>query len=109
MNERDLNSLSGVLIEEETEITATELCELCSVEQTFVEELVQEGVLDPLDSPSGETRFRYISVHRTRIVMRLQNDLGVNLAGAALALELMDRIETLRRQLRANAIDPSVR
>jgi chaperone modulatory protein CbpM len=109
MNERDPNSLSGVLVEEEAEITATELCELCFVEQSFVEELVQEGVLDPIDSRSGEARFRYISVYQTRIVMRLQQDLGVNLAGAALALELMDRIETLRRQLRANAIDASVR
>jgi chaperone modulatory protein CbpM len=32
--------------------------------------------------------------------VHLQRDLGVNLAGAALALELLDRIEHLRAQLR---------
>ena len=109
MNERDPNSLSGVIFEEATEITATELCELCSVEQTLVEQLVQEGVLDPIDSPADEQRFNYISVRRTRTVIRLQHDLGINLAGAALALELMDRLETLRRELRATAIDTNVR
>jgi hypothetical protein len=30
----------------------------------------------------------------------LQRDLGVNLAGAALALDLLERIEGLQRQLR---------
>ena len=31
----------------------------------------------------------------------LQRDLGLNLAGAALALELLDEVEALRSQLRA--------
>jgi chaperone modulatory protein CbpM len=32
--------------------------------------------------------------------VHLQRDLGLNLAGAALALELLDQIENLRAQLR---------
>ena len=103
MNERDSNALSGVIFEEATEITATELCGLCSVEPALVEQLVQEGVLDPVGSQPDELRFHYISVRRTRTVLRLQHDLGINLAGAALALELMDRIEILRREFRASA------
>jgi len=31
--------------------------------------------------------------------MRLQNDLKINLAGVALALDLMEEIETLRKHL----------
>jgi chaperone modulatory protein CbpM len=34
---------------------------------------------------------------RVRTVVRLQRDLGVNLPGAALALELLDRIDELQR------------
>jgi chaperone modulatory protein CbpM len=38
-------------------------------------------------------------VRRVRTVVRLQRDLGVNLPGAALALELLERIEELQRRL----------
>jgi len=34
------------------------------------------------------------------VALRLQRDLGLNLAGAALALELLDEVEALRAQLR---------
>jgi len=100
MNKRDVKSLTGVVFDETAEITATELCEVCSVEYTLIEQLVTEGILDPVGGQPDELRFHHISVHRTRTVMRLQHDLGVNLAGAALALELLERIEGLRRQLR---------
>jgi hypothetical protein len=42
-------------------------------------------------------RFHIGSVRRVRMVRRLQRDLGVNLPGAALALELLDRIAKLER------------
>jgi chaperone modulatory protein CbpM len=100
MNERDVNTLTGVVFDETTEITVTELCEVCSVEHTLIEQLVEEGILDPVGGRPNELRFHYASVRRIRTVVHLQQDLGVNLAGAALALELLERIEDLRRQLR---------
>ena len=100
MNERDVNTLTGVVFDETTEITVTELCEVCSVEHTLIEQLVEEGILDPVCDRPDELCFHYASVRRIRTVVHLQQDLGVNLAGAALALELLDRIEGLRRQLR---------
>ena len=35
------------------------------------------------------------------VAWRLQRDLGVNLAGAALALQLLDEVQTLRAQITA--------
>jgi len=55
---------------------------------------------DPIGDRPDELRFHYASVRRILTVVHLQQDLGVNLAGAALALELLERIEGLRRQLR---------
>jgi chaperone modulatory protein CbpM len=37
--------------------------------------------------------------------MRLQHDLNINLAGVALALDLMDEIETMRERLRRFEIE----
>jgi chaperone modulatory protein CbpM len=100
MIERDTNELSGHIFDETTEITIVKLCEVCSIEIGRVDELVDEGILEPIGGGSEKRRFPYSSVRRTRTVVHLQRDLGLNLAGAALALELLDRIEDLRTQLR---------
>jgi chaperone modulatory protein CbpM len=93
-------TLRGQLIEEETLITVDELCRHCRVEVEQVVTLVQEGILDPADGAPRPERarawqFHISSVRRVRTVVHLQRDLGVNLAGAALALELLDRIAEL--------------
>jgi chaperone modulatory protein CbpM len=102
MNEN--KSLRGQLIEEETVITLDELCRNCTVRTEEVVTLVEEGILDPADGPperaeAGRWQFHISSVRRVRTVVRLQRDLGVNLPGAALALELLDRIDHLQRRL----------
>ena len=104
MTEHDTNALSGHIFEESTEITIVELCEVCSIEIKLVDELVDEGILEPIGGAREKRRFPYSSVRRTRTVVHLQRDLGLNLAGAALALELMDRIENLRAQLRRRRV-----
>ena len=98
----DIAPLRGQLIEEETLITLNELCGACTVRTEEIVTLVREGVLDPVDGPlraekAQAWRFHITSVRRVRTVVRLQRDLGINLAGAALALELLDRIEELER------------
>jgi chaperone modulatory protein CbpM len=99
MSESDSNAIAGTIFDETTEITIVELCEVCSVDQQTVENLIAEGILEPADGRKT-TRLPYSSVRRTSTVVRLQRDLGVNLAGAALALELLERIDRLRAQLR---------
>ena len=63
-------------------------------------ELVEEGVLTPEGEAPGQWRFTGLHLHRARVAARLQRDLGVNLAGAALALELLEEMEVLRARLR---------
>jgi chaperone modulatory protein CbpM len=43
-------------------------------------------------------------MRRARVASRLQGDLGINLAGVALALQLLDEIEELRERLEAMRI-----
>jgi chaperone modulatory protein CbpM len=100
MSSSDKKEISGIVFDEQTEITIVELCETCSVEQQLVNQLIDEGILEPTGGRSDQLRFPYASVRRTRTVVHLQRDLGVNLAGAALALELLERIDRLRKQLR---------
>jgi chaperone modulatory protein CbpM len=92
--------LSGILIDEQTELTLNDLCQVCSSSAEYIIELVEEGVLEPTGEQQLQWRFSADSLQRARAAARLQHDLEINLAGVALALDLLDEIEYLRAQLR---------
>ncbi len=96
MNEK---TLSGELLDEHTEITLSEICYSCSQKTEWVIELVEEGILDPVDGEQAQWRFSAGNLQKAQTAMRLQRDLGVNLAGVALALDLLQEIELLWAQL----------
>jgi chaperone modulatory protein CbpM len=62
--------------------------------------LVEEGIIEPDGKELHLWRFSGVSLVRARSALRLQRDLGVNLAGIALALNLMEELERLRQQLK---------
>lgn len=91
------STLTGILLDEQI-LSLQEICEACSCRRTWIIELVEHGILEPLDSAHDEWRFTGSSLTRAHAARRLQRDLGINLAGIALALQLLDEIEVLRRQ-----------
>jgi chaperone modulatory protein CbpM len=92
------NALSGEIFDDYTLLSVDELSRLCAVERTFIIELVEEGVLKTIEI-SPEWRFSGTALRRARTASRLQRDLQINLPGVALALELLDELEHLRRVL----------
>lgn len=92
---------SVFILEEQTGLTLDELCRACTAHTEFIAELVEEGVLTPAGHAPDQWRFTGIQLRHASVAVRLQRDLGVNVAGAALALQLLDELETLRARLRA--------
>jgi chaperone modulatory protein CbpM len=91
---------SYTILDEDTQLGIKEICALCRISTELVNEMVNEGVLIP-EGPTPETwRFSAVSIKRIQVTRRLQNDLRINLAGAALALDLLDEIDELRSRLR---------
>ena len=90
--------LVGQVLEESDLVTLADLCRSCTIETQTVTTLVAEGILDPMGSDVEHWQFTVGSLRRVRTVIHLQRDLGVNLAGAALALELLDQIAELKRR-----------
>ena len=88
--------LSGVVLDEEVLLSLADLCHACSRHAEWIVELVDEGILQPAGRDQEQWRFPGPSLLRARTAMRLQQDLHINLAGVALALDLMDEIESLR-------------
>ena len=93
-------TLTGVLLDEQAELTLHDLCHACSTSTEWVIELVDEGVLEPIGHEQAHWRFSGPSLLRARAAMRMQHDLQINLAGVALALDLMEEIEAMRERLR---------
>lgn len=93
------NVLSGILINEEVTVSTTEICLACSCGSDWIAALVAEGVLQPLTHERDEYYFSGDSLLTAQAAQRLQRDLGVNIEGIALVLELLDEIKALREQL----------
>ena len=100
-----LPQLVGIILDEQAQLTLAELTRACAVHAELIIELVEEGVLAPVGREPHRWRFTGAHMRRARMALRLQRDLGVNLAGAALALQLLDEVEALRARLRAMGVD----
>ena len=90
--------LRGTVLDEEGSFTLEQLCRMCRLEEKVILTLVEEGVLDPEGEDPATWKFPGTSVTHVRIVVRLQRDLGVNLQGAAVVLDLLDRLALLGRR-----------
>ncbi len=99
MPSTDAQILRGSIVEEYTVLTIGELGRLCTVETHRIMELVDEGILEAETGADGEWRFAAHSLRRARIALRLHRDLGVNMPGVGLALDLLDEIALLRHAL----------
>lgn len=90
---------SCIVLDDSTTWGITEICTLCRVEDELIHEMVNEGLVIPEGSSPENWRFNGLAVKRIQITMRLQNDLRVNLPGAALVLDLLEELEELRALL----------
>lgn len=92
------------VLEDLTGLTLDDLCRACGAPAPLLVELVEEGVITPSRTAGGEWRFTGLHLRHAHVAVRLQRDLGVNPAGAALALQLLDELEQLRAQLQAGRV-----
>jgi chaperone modulatory protein CbpM len=81
-------------------IAAREICELCRLDLEAVLELAQLGVVSSREHVPGEWQIPATALPRLRVAGRLMQDLGINVSGAALALELLEAQRELEKRLR---------
>ena len=101
MTSSEDQALSGAIFEESALLTVKDLSRMCAVDERHIVEFVEEGVLNVVEVNAVEWHFTGAALRRARRALRLERDLEINLAGLALALELMEEVERLRRELGA--------
>lgn len=90
---------SGTILDEHALVSLLDLCRICDITPESVLEMVEEGLIEPQGREQVEWRFTWYEIRRIRVAVRLQQDLRVNLPGAALIVDLLEELEELRRGL----------
>lgn len=85
------------ILDETTFFSLRQCCSLCRVSAQMIHEMIDEGVISPVGDNPQNWRFGVTQIKRVQITLRLQQDLGVNLPGAALALDLLEELEELAK------------
>jgi hypothetical protein len=99
--DRDRVVVAARTLDETVVLHVDELCARLHVERHWIVELVELGALEPRAGREPATwGFLAAEVPRLRAITRLVEDLGVNLAGAALIVELVEERRRLLQQLR---------
>ncbi|KAA0999024.1 MerR family transcriptional regulator [Paraburkholderia panacisoli] len=99
MNESRTAWLKCLIVEEQVELTLIELCRVSGASEIQIFEWIEQGAIEPkCVSENDGPHFDGVSLRRARRARRLAQDLEINAAGIALALDLLDEIEALRAQ-----------
>ena len=81
-------------------LSLLDLCRAIGAPAEPVIEMVEYGVVEPAKGKSVKNwQFTTYAIKRTRVALRLQRDLNINLDGLAVALDLLEEVKVLRRRV----------
>lgn len=83
--------------------TLDEICERCRLHAEIIIEMVEYGIVTPIDMQTNNERWQFNieALERLGRAQRLRQDLELNLPGLALSLELLDQVEALQKEVRS--------
>ncbi|MDZ4279682.1 MAG: chaperone modulator CbpM [Hydrogenophaga sp.] len=100
----NMQAVEWVWLDEVQSVTLPELARVCGISTADVNELVEYGALQPLQTGPSEADLRMFSaecVTRMRTASKLRLDFDLDLFAVALLLDHIQRIETLEHQVRS--------
>jgi DNA-binding transcriptional MerR regulator len=80
-------------------LTLDSLAACTGLHPTHIEYFVEYGLIEPKTRMGTQWLFDPACIARLRLIERLRRDLGANLAGIAVILDLLDRLATLQRDM----------
>lgn len=84
---------------EPEQLTLNGLAACTGMHPALIEYFVDYGLLEPSARTGTQLFFDAACIARLRMIERLRRDLGANLAGIAVILDLLDRLTTLQREV----------
>src|ERR1700687_1411490 len=96
-----MNSIHYQLIiygDEPQELTLERLAHRAGLEPAVLESFVEYGLVEPQATHGTEMLFNLDCIPRLRTIIRLRRDIGVNLSGIGVILDLLEKVQALRRE-----------
>jgi chaperone modulatory protein CbpM len=91
--------ITGVIIEKSESLTLEEFCHATHARKETIIKMIEYQLIEPQGESPEKWRFDSHSLKRGRIAASFYHDLEINMQGVALALELLDKIESLQHQI----------
>ena len=79
-------------------LTLEALASSAEIHPDLVERFVEYGLIEPVEWRGPLLLFDTAAVPRLRMIMRLRRDIGANLAGIGMIIDLLDRLRALQRE-----------
>jgi DNA-binding transcriptional MerR regulator len=83
---------------EEEELTLEALASRAGIHPGQVQKLVEFGLIETVERRSAVLLFDSALIPRLRMIHRLRRDLGINLQGIAVVLDLLEKLRALQRE-----------
>jgi MerR family transcriptional regulator, heat shock protein HspR len=80
-------------------LTVEELAHAARLHPDLIESFIDFGLLEPVRRDGRRPLFDMDAVLRVRAIQRLRHDLGVNLSGVAVILDLTERLRRTQQEL----------
>jgi len=81
---------------EREELTLDALASSAGLHPALVEMFVEFGLLEPVEREGRQLLFDAATVSRLRMIERLRGEIGINLSGIAVIMDLLDRMRALQ-------------
>lgn len=93
------NILIGMLIEETETISYIEVCKKYNIPEKLLIEMMEHGLFTNQSTRLEQLKLNQKELHRIESAFRLHHDLGINLPGVVLAIELLEKIQQMDDEL----------
>src|SRR5262249_48909740 len=88
-----------VTVQVEQDLLTIDMAASCAgIHPDLIEQFLDFGLIEPAAENESSLLFDLAVVPRLRMIERLRHDLGINLAGVAVIIDLVDKLCRLQRE-----------
>ena len=94
-----MKSLSGTIINQDTTLTFEEICSAIHAEDQVIIQFIEYHIIQPKGVSRENWQFDDTALKRARLARNFYYDFEVNFEGIALLVDMVERINTLEKEL----------